>query len=277
MGILARRGLTAAVLLAVCLSAAACAPTRSFDTDAAYAWANTQFHAELARGSLGLAVVGTDRTSSSAETGLSFAASTVTDLRVRCYGGAMIQIDARITGGTDHAALRGLVPCDRKDHLIPLAPASRFPATSVTLYAISRAETAALVIVEGAAAPGDVWDGYFDNELGRIPASAAYSGSFAASGVFQSSDASVPAGHHRVTVTCAGEATVTVTLAGLDEIRNGGSVDASPALTTDIVCPVTALLELTTDRSGISMRLDSHGTPGAFLVRVDPGYHPLGP
>lgn len=277
MGTLARRGLTAAVLLAVCLSAAACAPTRSFDTDAAYAWANTQFHAELARGSLGLAVVGTDGTSSSAKTGLSFGASTVTDLRVRCYGGARIQIDARIIGRTDHAALHGLVLCDRKDHLITLAPASRFPATSVTLYAISRAETAALVIVEGTAAPGDVWDGYFDNEIGQIPAYAAYSGSFGASGVFQSSDTSVPAGHHRVTVTCAGEATVTVTLAALDEVRDGGSVEASPPLTTDIVCPVTALLELTTDGSGIMTRLDSHGTPGAFLVRVDPGFEPLGP
>jgi hypothetical protein len=189
----------------------------------------------------------------------------------------MIQIDARITGRTGHAALRGLVRCDRKDHLITLAPASRFPATSVALHALSRAETAALVIVEGAAAPGEAWDGYFDDELGQIPAYAAYSGSFGASGVFQSSDASVPAGHHRVTVTCAGEATVTVTLAGLDEVRDGGSVDASPPLTTDIVCRVTALLELTTDRSGIMTRLDSHGTPGAFLVRVDPGFEPLGP
>jgi len=63
---------------------------------------------------------------------------------------------------------------------------------------------------------------------------------------------------------------VTVTLSPVSEVDDM-IVASEPSSTTAIDCPVTALLEITLDKPGLSVALDSHGVPGAFLVRVDPG------
>jgi hypothetical protein len=261
------------MLLTIVLSSAACTPTRSFDTDVAYGWANAQFDREAAHHPLGLAVVGTNGTMSSDETGFTLAQpSTVTDLRARCQGGATIRIEARVTGETEHATARGLLVCDERDHLIDLAAAAGFAATSVSVWAMSGVETAALVVLEGAASSRDVWDGYFSDELQQSSQDAysAYAGSFGAPGsatVVQDLDDSTPAGHHLVEVTCAGDARLTVTLS---DATDSGAGPQTASAVTDLECPVTALLELTTEQPGLSTRLDSHGSPGAYLVRVDP-------
>lgn len=277
MGTLTRRGLTAAILLAVGLSAAACAPTRGFDADVAYAWANTQLHAELARGSLGLAVVRTDGTSVSEATALTLPPqSVVSDLRVRCRGGATVRIHARVSGESHEMTVQGLVTCDEKDHLVDLGPASDFPATSVAVWTVSAVETAALVILDAVAVPGDPWAGYFDDDL-RNPAASGFAGSFGASGAAtaaESLDDALPPGRHVVEVTCTGEATVTVTLSTAE--ASGAGVARTHHQTTDVQCPASALLELTTEQPGLSIRLTSHGGAGAYLVRTDPG-PPAGP
>jgi len=122
---------------------------------------------------------------------------------------------------------------------------------------------------------GDAWVDYFDIDDGGIVGGAASSsaGSFGPPGqiiIMSNADLAIPAGYHTVEVSCAGAPLVTVTLAGVSE-ATGMAEPSDPSGTTDIDCPVSALLEISLDTPGLFVTLDSHGEPGAFLVRVDPG------
>jgi hypothetical protein len=85
----------------------------------------------------------------------------------------------------------------------------------------------------------------------------------------ESLDDALPPGRHVVEVTCTGDATVTVTLSTAE--ASGPGAERTHHQTTDIPCPASALLELTTEQPGLSIRITSRGGAGAYLVRTDPG------
>ncbi|WEG07930.1 hypothetical protein PU630_11845 [Microbacterium horticulturae] len=131
------------------------------------------------------------------------------------------------------------------------------------------------------AAPADPWQGYFDG-TGDGDATSSYWGSFGPPGgvvTVGDTDESAKAGHHFVVVSCAGAITLTVTMSSVTSVMSadGKAFETGPATAHDIDCPVTALLDITTDSPGLSVHLDSHGQPGAFDVRIDPDDVTQGP
>jgi len=121
------------------------------------------------------------------------------------------------------------------------------------------------------ATPVDPWQGYFD-DMHDDDGASSNGGSFGPPGGVAGVgiiDESMPAGHHLVEVSCAGAAIVTVVMSSVSS-ADGEALETGPVTTDDIGCPVTALLEVTTDAPGLRVHLDSHGEPGAYRMRFDP-------
>lgn len=127
-------------------------------------------------------------------------------------------------------------------------------------------------VAEGPASPSpDSWAGHFDAraaELGGAGGSVSW-GEFGTPDAVSPvgwTDATLIAGDHIVAVECAGPAAVSVQLTpGTTE---GG---ARTAVTGDVSCPGSASLAITTDVEGLTVSVDSHGEPGAYLIATDTG------
>lgn len=124
--------------------------------------------------------------------------------------------------------------------------------------------------VDASTSAVDEWVGYFDalaEDVGPMASSAEW-GTFGVDGAVsatRSSDASLAPGRHFVTMQCAGPQRVTVTLIP------GDDATASPddIVTKDVRCPGGIVLEITTRVAGLTVDIDSHGEPGAFLRATD--------
>ncbi len=289
---LARGIVAAGALVAACLTFAACAPAPSFEADVEAAWAAQQFdRVTFTPAVLGRAVLeaGTTGGAEPVAVVLPFA-SAVSDLRVRCAGGATIRIQAQAGTGrpradagsgaraATHALGGGEATCDRTDHVIALAAASGIRATSVTVRATSTVAVAALVVIEGTAFAGtDPWQHYFDSAADAQPYAASMSGSFGPEGnvsVTSTTDLSLAAGDHVIEFQCAGDAQVTLTASAV-RASNGNPTGAWTS--TDVSCPGSTYLELTTLDEGLTITADSHGATGAFFIGVDPGATTIAP
>lgn len=126
-----------------------------------------------------------------------------------------------------------------------------------------------------APAANDPWNGYYEDHMRQQtnPAAFAFGGSFGPPGavtVAENVDFSLPAGRHIVQVQCDGPPSAAVTLAAVEADDNGTAREIEPVETTLIDCSAITLLELTTTRPGIAVRIDSRDEPGGFVVRVDP-------
>ncbi|MEQ6896943.1 hypothetical protein [Microbacterium sp. KR10-403] len=149
-------------------------------------------------------------------------------------------------------------------------------AAARATHPVAQAPSAAPSVATPAPDPsGDAWVDYFDIDDGGIVGGARSSnaGSFGPPGqtyTVSNADLTVLAGHHTVEISCAGAPVVTVTLAPVSDVDDT-AMASEPASTTDIDCPVSALLEVTLANPGLFVTLDSHGEPGGFLVRIDPG------
>lgn len=123
--------------------------------------------------------------------------------------------------------------------------------------------------VAAAAEAVDGWAGHFDDRAAAFPrASSAGWGSFGAAGevvATRDSNASLAPGRHVVFVECAGSDTVTATL-----IPGDGAAAHPDVVTYDLACPSGASLTIDTTVPGLTVDVDSHGDPGAFLYAVDP-------
>lgn len=117
---------------------------------------------------------------------------------------------------------------------------------------------------------GDAWHGHFDARAAELDTAASVAwGSFGlAENVATAgfTNATLAAGQHTVSVECAGPESVSV------EVTPGSDAAArGDAVTTDVTCPGSASLAITTGVEGISVSVDSHGEPGAYLIATDAG------
>ncbi len=126
------------------------------------------------------------------------------------------------------------------------------------------------VVDEHRAPADDTWDGHFDARAAELETSASVAwGSFGSADNVATAgftDATLAAGEHSVSVECAGPETVSV------EVTPGGDAAArAGAVTADVACPGGAILAITTGVEGITVSVDSHGKPGAYLIATDSG------
>ena len=77
-------------------------------------------------------------------------------------------------------------------------------------------------------------------------------------------------GDHLVQLECVGVETIDMTLAAVVAGDDGEPLEGEQLDTTSVECPSVYLLQVVTTEPGLLVRLDSHGEPGGFLVRVDP-------
>jgi hypothetical protein len=121
----------------------------------------------------------------------------------------------------------------------------------------------------------DPWAGHYDERMrnrNSTEAMAMY-GSFGAPGSVsprQVTNLGLEPGDHFVQFECVGLATVDVALStpaadGDAAIGEGEQLDTIP-----VECPAVLYITVTTHDPGLVVGVDSHGEPGAFLVRVDP-------
>jgi hypothetical protein len=117
----------------------------------------------------------------------------------------------------------------------------------------------------------DPWAGYFDDRAAD-PSQQAVArawGTLGAEGEVAAHEdryESLAAGAHIVAFECAGAPSVTVTAAPLSDV----GTSPAGAVTYELACPGGVTLPITTDTEGLALSVDSHGEPGAYLVRVDP-------
>jgi hypothetical protein len=130
--------------------------------------------------------------------------------------------------------------------------------------------TASTPTVQASASAADQWIAYYDGLAADLTgqASSMEWGSFGAEGAvntMRSSDDSLAPGEHFVMTQCTGPQVVTVTLIPGDD----GTAPDDEIVTKDIPCPGGAVLAITTKVQGLTVELDSHGKPGAFLRATD--------
>lgn len=269
------RRLPPAVIGVVVLAAflAACTPSPAENLDEARAWVDAASLGENDRTDVvGSAILSVQPELSEEEANeldelpgitLDFPAPgvRVDGFEVSCHGGGTATFEYEVSAATSSFAYGVEVPCDEDVHDVPVNGESD-GVQAVRLNATADTPTYAYVVVVGEA-PDDEWAGYFDERAGEFADGGASWGSFGPEGDVVPvgwTDASLPPGAHVVTVECAGPASVSVTL---------GEADSLPADEHELACPGSASYPFTTESEGISIGMDSHGEPGAYLFVID--------
>lgn len=188
---------------------------------------------------------------------------------VSCYGGGTASFEFEVSAATTSHAGGAEVPCDEEPHEI-VPQGEREGITVARLDVTADPATFAYVAVIGAApaAAADPWAAHFTDRAAELDSASGVSwGSF---GVEEEvspvgwTDASLPPGDHVVTVECAAAEAFPV-----DVAVSQGEALPDEADVHELTCPGAATYPFTTDAEGLSVRLDSRGEPGAYLVAID--------
>ena len=191
----------------------------------------------------------------------------VEHFEVRCHGGGTATFEFQVSAATSSHAGGGEVPCDEKPHEYSVT-GERDGVVAVQVDVTADASTYAYAALIGTATASDAWLSHFEGRAELYAQAATLSwGSFGPDGdvsPVRGTDASAP-GRYVVHIECAGAPSVTATVyAGAD------TAGTEPEVAHELACPAGADLEVETDITGLTVDLDSHGQPGAFLYAVNP-------